>query len=219
MNSKQLFDLLGKIDEKYISEALLDEPCEKSGSAGKFDGKIADGVPLDKLCESEPIKVQIEQTTFSPLRIIAPIAACLALIAGLAHFIPKITFIGTTSTPAASVSESGGKINENELLNDVKSRIITERPDIKPDEVRFSPKDNACFYLRKTSLEKQTTYAVKTLYIIGDKLFESSVLEHRALNNKDTYFKNSAEVSEEEFYGELIYYTNLLRDDNANQSE
>lgn len=98
MKKEDLFDLLENVDEKYIEEALHD---------------------YDEYDSTKPIVVYQEKTRVTPLKIMAPIAACLAIVAAAGLVFTnkdKITRIlrsnssGTSATtsaaaPAASAAE------------------------------------------------------------------------------------------------------------------
>lgn len=78
MKKEELFDLLEQVDDKYIEEAF-------------FGGLI----------ESRAVEVRAGESRFSPLKIIAPIAACLAVAIVAGIVISNITDL--TTLPAESI--------------------------------------------------------------------------------------------------------------------
>lgn len=85
MKKEELFDLLGQVDDKFIDEALRD---------------------LEEYDSSRPVEVLPGKTKITPLKIIAPIAACLAVAIGVGVVISNRDKL-TTNTSNGSVAASG----------------------------------------------------------------------------------------------------------------
>ena len=83
MKKEELFDLLGYVDDKYIEEAMLEE----------FD-------------EARPVEVHAGSSRISPIKIITPIAACLAVAIGAGFVIANKDKLAVT--PADSAVASNG---------------------------------------------------------------------------------------------------------------
>lgn len=86
MKKDELFDLLGQVDDKFIEEALRDYE--------EYDG-------------NRPVTALPGKTKITPLKIIAPIAACLAVAVGVGVVIANRDRLTTnTSNDSAAVSGS-----------------------------------------------------------------------------------------------------------------
>lgn len=85
MKKEELFDLLGQVDDKFIDEALRD---------------------LEEYDSSRPVEALPGKTKITPLKIIAPIAACLAVAVGVGIVISNQDKL-TTNTSNGSVAASG----------------------------------------------------------------------------------------------------------------
>ena len=90
MKKEELFELLGKVDERFIDEAILGD---------EFD-------------ETRPVEVRPGKTRIKPFKIIAPIAACLAVAVGAGLVVskgikpktePETSSVEDMSSPGSSV--------------------------------------------------------------------------------------------------------------------
>lgn len=110
MKNEELFDLITelKVDDRFIEETISDDLDERS-----------------------PIKAYAGNTKRSPMRIIAPVAACLAVIAGAGIVIANMNGAKKASvTPAdTSVSVSGGvspAVSDEEFIKQCKNIVSDE---------------------------------------------------------------------------------------------
>lgn len=83
MKKEELFDLLEQVDDKYIEEAF-------------FGGLI----------ESRAVEVRAGESHFSPLKIFAPIAACLALAIGAGIVVSNLTDLTTIPGESVTINNS-----------------------------------------------------------------------------------------------------------------
>lgn len=89
MKNEDFLDLLENIDERYIEEALHD---------------------YDEYDSERPVKVYAGKTSVTPLKIIAPIAACLAVVAAAGFVVSnkdKFAVFANNNSSETSVSASG----------------------------------------------------------------------------------------------------------------
>ncbi len=108
MRSEQLFELFGKIDDKYVSEALTDYS--------------------DELSEIKPVEIRVEKRRVSLLRIIALAAACLIIAAGTIRLVPGIGAVNSTLTSAEG---SRGSLAQNNSADAVPIRFTDKDREIQ----------------------------------------------------------------------------------------
>lgn len=92
MKKEDLFDLLENVDEKYIEEALHD---------------------YDEYDSTKPVVVYQEKTRVTPLKIMAPIAACLAIVAAAGWIVAnrdKLAIFASSGSNT-SINETGVPTN------------------------------------------------------------------------------------------------------------
>lgn len=111
MKKEELFDLFGQVDDKFIEEALRD---------------------FEEYDSHRPVEVLPGKTKITPLKIIAPIAACLAIAIGAGVVISnrdKLTVTSPNSSVAASNSanyNSGLTPTEEDFFEKCKNIVMGE---------------------------------------------------------------------------------------------
>lgn len=121
MKNEELFDLLENVDQKYINEAICDE-----------------------LDDSAPIVVRPGRSRITPLKILAPVAACLAVAIGAGAVISHLNKPGQSDTEQSSseqiTADPGAYIQVNfedkDLDREFDSNII--HLDFKADDLERS---------------------------------------------------------------------------------
>lgn len=115
MKNEELFELMSqlKVDDEYIEDALVDD----------FDGR-------------RPVKVYAGKTKLTPMRIIAPVAACLAVVAAAGFVLSNMNSInklpigpanaGSEVTSEADTGTSVAALTEEELIEKCKSIVEAE---------------------------------------------------------------------------------------------
>lgn len=111
MKKEELFDLFGQVDDKFIEEALRD---------------------FEEYDSNRPVEVLPGKTKITPLKIIAPIAACLVIAIGAGVVISnrdKLTVTSPNSSVAASNSanyNSGLTPTEEDFFEKCKNIVMGE---------------------------------------------------------------------------------------------
>lgn len=120
MKKEELFDLLENVDQKYINEAMFDD----------LDG--------DSPAVARPGKARI-----TPMKIIAPVAACLAVFVAAGFLVVNVNRGKLAIGPAASIEESSevGETSEpaktKTFVENCKDIVISELTNDLPDDAEW----------------------------------------------------------------------------------
>lgn len=131
MKKEHLFDLLENVDDKYIEEALHD---------------------YDEYDSNSPVAVYEGKTRITPMKIIAPIAACLALVTAAGFVVSNFDKLTKSATP--NNSTSNGETNSSAYMENSAPVVVKELAD-----TAFV---NKCKELVMSQL-KETSSSYKTL--------------------------------------------------------
>ncbi len=104
MKNEKFFELLESVDDKFIEEAMIDD----------FDG-------------TRPVEVRAEKTRITPLKIIAPIAACLALVAAAGFAVSNFDKLTKSATP--NNSTSNGETSSSAYMENSAPVVVKELAD------------------------------------------------------------------------------------------
>lgn len=136
MKKEDLLDLLENVDEKYIEEALHD---------------------YDEYDSTKPVEAREGKTRITPIKIIAPIAACLAVVAAAGFAVSNIDKLAIF---AGSNSSSNGETNASAYMESSAPVVVKELADIT-----FV---NECKELVVSQIkEKNSSYKMLNVYSIS----------------------------------------------------
>lgn len=177
MKKEKLFELLENVDDKYIEEVML-----------------------DGLDSERPVEVRAGKTRKSPLKIIAPIAACLAVAIGAgAVYANREKFAFSPAAATSNIDFSG--MTDEEVIEKCKSDVAAEAElsgaewQTRRLDVDFDGSDEFLLY---------PTIESKTVKNVGVRVFkrtENAVLDLGAFGaESDSLDLNDVRSGENECY-------------------